>query len=210
MNEYLNNLNKLPSSSELDKIKEYANKNNVPIITDQGLAMLVFLVDLIKPKSLLEIGTAIGFSSISLASYSPDLYIDTIERDEMMFQEAIKNIKLSNLEERINVIKEDALEVDLSILKEEYDLIFIDGAKAQYINFFEKYKDLLSLNGVIITDNLLFHGFVIDRKSIKSKNLKDLVRKIDRFNLWLKDNDDFETTFLSIGDGMALSKRKKK
>lgn len=207
MNNYFEQLNKLPQNRLIRNMKNYAEANNVPIISEMGLAFILHLVDFIKPKSFLEIGTAIGFSSISLATYKEDLVVDTIEREDKMYEEAVANVKAAKLEERIRLFHEDALEIDLNLLKDEYDLIFIDGAKAQYIKFFEKFSSKLSPNGIIVTDNLLFHGFVVNRKNIESKNLKDLVRKIDSFNIWLSKNRNFQTSFFSIADGMSVSRR---
>jgi len=159
-------------------------------------------------KRVLEIGTAIGYSSISMALENEDIYIDTIERNEKMYQQAVKNVKDFELEKRINVIFSDALEVDEKSLA-YYDLIFIDAAKAQYIKFFEKFTPNLLPGGVVFTDNLLFHGLEeVPREEIESKNVRALVRKIDRYNNYLKDIEGFKTTFIEVGDGVALSVRK--
>ena len=130
-----------------------------------------------------------------------------------MYQKAIENVSLLGLNERINVHFGDAVNFDINNLKNEYDVIFIDAAKAQNQVFFEKYSPLLKDDGVIITDNILFHGYV-ERYANKdpmdevSKDLRALARKIDRFNQWLKSNDQYESHFLDIGDGMAISTKK--
>lgn len=210
MNNYFDDFNTLPHNKVIKDMRKYAKANKVPIINDDGLIFILELVDLIKPKKFLEIGTAIGFCSINMAIYKDDLLVDTIERADDMYNEAIKNIKDSKLEERINVFHADALEFEIDNLNGPYDIIFIDGAKAQYVNFFEKYEKLLSDEGIIITDNLLFHGLVMNRKNIENKNLKALVTKIDYFNFWLKKNKKYSTRFFNIGDGMAVSKKVKK
>ena len=139
--------------------------------------------------------------------------IDTIERNKVMYQKAIENVSLLGLNERINVHFGDAVNFDINNLKNEYDVIFIDAAKAQNQVFFEKYSPLLKDDGVIITDNILFHGYV-ERYANKdpmdevSKDLRALARKIDRFNQWLKNNNQYESHFLDIGDGMAISTKK--
>lgn len=210
MNNYFNDLNILPHNKVISDMRKYAKTNKVPIINDDGLTLMLTLIDLIKPKKFLEIGTAIGFCSICIASYDNDILIDTIERDEVMYEEALKNIGNAKLNQQINVFHADALEFDISNLSNDYDMIFIDAAKAQYIKFFEKYELLLNDEGIIITDNLLFHGLVVNRSNIENKNLKSLVTKIDYFNYWLKKNKFYNTRFLNIGDGLAISRRVKK
>ena len=110
------------------------------------------------------------------------------------------------MQDRINVVYQDALEVNLSGVA--YDLIFIDAAKGQYTKFFEKYKYFLKPGGVIISDNLKFHGHVGNRINIASRNLKQLVGKIENYIDFLKENEEFETKFYDVGDGLSVSIRK--
>ena len=207
MNKYIEQLNSKDLSQELENIKSYALAHKVPIMVDEGLDFLLMLVKVLKPKRILEIGTAIGYSAIRMALVS-QATIDTIERDQESYEIAKKNIILLNMQDRINLHLADALLFDESVLTEKYDLLFIDAAKAQYIKFFEKYTPLLNENGVVLTDNLLFHGLVTTDEEIASKNLRSLVRKIDEYNHWLKENELFDTTFFAIGDGIAVSVKK--
>ena len=207
MNKYIEQLNSKDLSQELENIKSYALAHKVPIMVDEGLDFLLMLVKVLKPKRILEIGTAIGYSAIRMALVS-DATIDTIERDQESYEIAKKNIILLNMQDRINLHLADALLFDESVLTEKYDLLFIDAAKAQYIKFFEKYTPLLNENGVVLTDNLLFHGLVTTDEEIASKNLRSLVRKINEYNHWLKENELFDTTFFAIGDGIAVSVKK--
>ena len=208
MGKYFDELNLLFNNEKLNELREYGINNNVPIIKNDGLALLLSIIRLKNVKRVLEIGTAIGYSSISMALENEDIYIDTIERNEKMYQQAVKNVKDFELEKRINVIFSDALEVDEKSLA-YYDLIFIDAAKAQYIKFFEKFTPNLLPGGVVFTDNLLFHGLEeVPREEIESKNVRALVRKIDIYNNYLKDIEGFKTTFIEVGDGVALSVRK--
>ena len=202
--EYLDNLNKFDFDSLDLELREYAKINNVPIIQDEGLHFLRQMIILKQCKNILEIGTAIGYSSIQMAKLGAN--VDTIEINENMYNLAIENIKKANLENKINVFFKDALEIDINDLK-KYDLIFIDAAKAQYINFFNKFKVLLNDNGIIITDNLLFHGLVLE-ENIESRNLRQLIKKIRGYNTWLMEQNDFDTTIYNIGDGLALSIKK--
>ena len=186
-------------------IEEYAHKNNIPIMLSDGID---FLTDYIKKnniKHILEIGSAIGYSAIRMALVSDDINVVTIERDVDRYNEALININDFGLSDRITIINEDALE---SSIDGEFDLIFIDAAKAQYIKFFEKYKSNLSKNGVIVSDNLDFHGMVNNIDSITNRNTKQLVRKISNYIDFLKNNTEFNTEFFSIGDGIGISKRK--
>ena len=190
----------------ITNLEIYAKENNVPIIQKEGLNFLIEYIKQNNVKTILEIGTAIGYSSINMALASDDIQITTIERNEKMYKQAIKNIKDFNLENRINVIYGDALD---TVVQDKYDLIFIDAAKAQYIKFFEKYKQNLQMNGTIITDNLNFHGLALHPEEIHSKNLKALVRKINNYKDFLINNKEFQTVFYEIGDGIAVSKYNK-
>lgn len=187
----------------LKDLEKYAEENNVPIIQKEGLNFILNYIKENKVKKILEIGTAIGYSAISMALIDENIKITTIERNKEMFSLAKKNVKDFNLEKRINIIYADALEAEI---KDKYDLIFIDAAKAQYIKFFEKYKSNLKEDGAIITDNLNFHGLANNPEEIHSKNLKALVRKINNYKEFLKENKEFKTNFYEKGDGISVSK----
>lgn len=191
---------------EIERIKKYADENNVPIMLEDGIDFLTAYIKKNNIKSVLEIGTAIGYSSIMMALVDKDIKITTIERDEKRYKEALKNIEKFNLENQITPILKDAFEVEL---KEEFDLIFIDAAKAQSIKFFEKFEVNLKQNGTVITDNLNFHGMVQkDEKEIASRNVRGIVRKTKAYIEFLKENKDYETTFYDIGDGISISIKK--
>ena len=186
-------------------IEDYAHENNIPIMLSDGIE---FLTDFIKKnnvKRILEIGSAIGYSAIRMALVSEDIHVVTIERDTLRYNEAVKNINDFGLSERIDIRLADALECDVD---GEFDLIFIDAAKAQYIKFFEKYKSNLAKDGVIISDNLSFHGMVDNMDSITNRNTRQLVGKIAKYIDFLKNNLEFDTEFISIGDGIGISRRK--
>ena len=190
----------------IKKMKDYAKENNVPIITDGGLHYLIKYIKKNNIKNILEVGTAIGYSAIMMCGIADDIKVTTIERDEKRYLEAIKNIKKTGLEDRIHLIYNDALNVKL---EEKYDLIFIDAAKAQNKKFFEKFESNLVPNGTIVTDNMNFHGLVDqDVESIGSRNLRQLVKKIRDYRVFLKGNNKYDTDFLDVGDGMAVSIRK--
>jgi len=183
-------------------IEEYAKINNVPIMMKDGIEYLTNYIKENNIKNILEIGTAIGYSAIKMCLVNNDIKVTTIERDEIRYKEALKNIKIFNLEDRITVIYKDALEVELN---EQFDLIFIDAAKSQYIKFFEKYDKNLKIGGVMFSDNLNFHGLTHTDKVIESRNVRGIVRKLNNYITYLKELKSYNTTFLDIGDGISIS-----
>ena len=188
----------------LENIEKYAKEYNVPIMQKDGIEFLINFIKENNIKNILEIGTAIGYSAIRMSLISNDIKVTTIERDEERYNEAVKNVKNFNLENQIDLIYGDALEVEIS---GSYDLIFIDAAKAQNIKFFNKYEVLLKKGKYIITDNLNFHGLVNSNEKM-SRNLKQLVRKINDYILFLKDNNNYDTKFYDIGDGISISTKR--
>ncbi len=174
---------------------------------DDGIDFLTTFIIKNQIETVLEIGTAIGYSAIMMALCNPKLKVTTIERDEKRYMEALKNVKELQLEDRITLIFNDALDVKI---EGTYDLIFIDAAKSQSIKFFEKYKTNLAENGFIVTDNMQFHGYVLKNESeIKSRNLRGLVRKIKEYQKFLEENEEYKTMFYNnIGDGIAVSSKK--
>ena len=125
--------------------------------------------------------------------------------DKERYTLAVKNINEFKLQHRITIINDDALYTNI---EGKYDLIFIDAAKSQYIKFFEKYEKNLNEDGVIVTDNLSFHGLVEDESKTNNRNTKQLVRKIKKYIDYLNNNDNYTTSFYKLGDGIAISKRK--
>ncbi len=189
------------------KIEKYADEKGVPIMEKDGMEFLTEFIKLNKVKNILEIGSAIGYSAINMALAGEDVMVTTIERDKDRYIEAVKNVKKLGLDSRITLILADALSFNTS---EEYDLIFIDAAKSQYIKFFNKFKENLKPKGYIVTDNINFHGLTNSDKSKMSRNLRQLITKLERYINFLKDNDEFKTRFFEVGDGVAISRRKKK
>lgn len=192
---------------EIDEIKEYAKRENIPIILDDGIDYLIKLIKEKNIKNILEVGTAIGYSAIMMANVRDDIKVTTIERDEKRYLEGVKNIKKFNLEKRITPIFNDALNVRV---EGKYDLIFLDAAKGKNIEFLERFEDNLKENGIVVTDNMNFHGYVkMNEEDIESKNLRSLVRKIKEYTEYLKNNDKYEVEFLDVGDGLSIAKKVK-
>lgn len=193
--------------TEIRRIKEYAKINKVPIMQEEGIDFLTTFLIKHQVKNILEVGTAIGYSAICMALVHEDISITTIERDEERYLEALKNVKKFGLEKRITLLFKDALDVSLN---EKFDLIFLDAAKGQNIRFFENFEHNLKVHGYMITDNMNFHGFVHqDLNSIKSKNLRSLVRKIKEYHTFLEENENYTVEFFDIGDGISVARKNK-
>ena len=189
------------------KIEKYADQKGIPIMEKEGIEFLCEFIKLNKVKNILEIGSAIGYSAIKIALSSEDITVTTIEKDKDRYIEAVKNIKKLKLDSRITLIFSDALDFDI---EEDFDLIFIDAAKSQYIKFFNKFSKNLKPKGFIVTDNINFHGLTYSDKTKMSKNLRQLITKLEKYINFLNDNKDFKTRFFEIGDGIAISRRRRK
>ena len=187
-------------------IKKYALDHKIPIMQDAGIDFLTTFIVKNQIGSVLEIGSAIGYSAIMMALANPNLKITTIERDRERYLEAVKNIKKMDLENRITLVFHDALEANI---EGNFDMIFIDAAKGQNINFLEKYERNLTENGYIITDNMNFHGLVdkMDNE-IESRNLRSLVRKIRDYRTFLCNHPNYDVELLNVGDGIAIARKK--
>jgi len=191
----------------LSDMRIYAKENNVPIIYEDGIEKIEEYINENNVLTILEIGCAIGYSSIRMAMQNEKIKITTVEISEEMVAKATANIKETGLDNQIEVILCDGLDFETN---QKYDLIFIDAAKSQYIRFFDKFKENLNSDGAIISDNLDFHGYVKQEERIESKNLRQLINKIRKYITFLEDNNEFDTRFFDLGDGIAISKRVKK
>ena len=188
-------------------IKKYALEHKTPIIMEDSLEYIKELIKEKKILRILEIGTAISYSALHFISVDSHIHVDTIERSEEMILEASKNIDKYDINKQITLHKGDALEYPVENLSGDYDLLFIDAAKAQSQKFFLRYVPLLKENGLIITDNMNFHGVSIDDPNI-SRNLRNMLKKIQNYNDWLTNHPEYDTYFLDLGDGLAITRRK--
>ena len=186
-------------------MEEYAKENRVPIMLPDGIDYLCNLIKEKNIKNILEIGSAIGYSAIRMASIADDIKITTIEKDIDRYKIAVNNIDKYGLNERINIILDDALNTEIN---DEFDLIFIDASKGNNINFFNKYSVNLKKNGIIVTDNLSFHGLVDNPSLAVTRNQRGLVKKIKNYIEFLDNNQEFVTDYVTVGDGIAISRRK--
>ncbi len=186
-------------------LEEYAKKNKIPIMQKDGILYLINYIKENNIENILEIGSAIGYSSIMMASINKNIKVTTIEKDTVRYLEAVSNIQKYNLNKQIKIINKDATEVEIN---DKFDLIFIDASKGKNTFFFNKFKDNLNKNGTIITDNLSFHGLVEDESLIKTKNQRGIVNKIKDFKSFLDNNEEFKTIYIPVGDTLAISKRR--
>lgn len=190
----------------MKELEIYAKENNIPIMQKDGILYLIEYIKENNIKNILEIGSAIGYSSLMMASINDNIKVTTIEKDKERYNIACDNIKKYHKEKQISIINEDASIVELD---DKYDLIFIDAAKGKNILFFEKFKNNLKEDGTIITDNLSFHNLVEDPSLVKTKNQRGIVNKIKLFIDFLNNNEEFTTVFVPVGDKIAISKRRK-
>ena len=190
----------------LDKIKEKALNEHIPIIMDDTLDVIGKYLEKEKPKRILEIGTAVGYSAICFSKFlDKDGVIDTIERDVERIKEAKINIKNMNLEKVINIYEGDAIEI-LPTLDEKYDVVFIDAAKGKYPFFLKEALRMINKNGIIFADNILYKGYVMSdynkhKQRTAVRNLREYIKEIT-------ENPNLETEILEVGDGLAVSRIK--
>ncbi|MCV2232010.1 O-methyltransferase [Paracholeplasma manati] len=188
--------------TKINELKLKAQSLKVPILSDDGLLFLVETLQKYNVQSVLEIGSAVGYSAIAMATHT-GAHVTTIEREVDLHAFAVKNVASFGLEHQITLILGDALEVELNP-HSRFDAIFIDAAKAQYEKFFTKYEPYLSDKGIIITDNLNFHH--VDIETV-SRGTKNLVKRLEAFKQFLKEHPEYDSELFDIGDGMSISKR---
>lgn len=206
MEKYLRDL--IPDrNDELKELEDFAKENKVPIIQKEGAKFLEFMVAMNKPKKILELGTAIGYSSILMnKAINGDCHITTIERDDNMIKYATENIKKFGLEAKIKILQGDCLEV-LESLDEKFDMIFMDAGKGHYNHFLPECLRLLEDDGIIIADNVLFRGMVASDDLVKRRKITIVKRMRTYLDLVSKD-ENLITTVIPMGDGIALTKRR--
>jgi predicted O-methyltransferase YrrM len=169
-----------------------------------GIEALNQLLRIQNPKSILEIGTAIGYSAMRMALALPEVEIVTIERDEARVAHAKSFIARSEVADRITLIEGDALEVEVSHIKPSYDAVFIDAAKGQYQKFFEKYSPLVPSGGVLYIDNMYMHGLSdLDIKEVPRRK-RTMIRNLHTFTEWIMNHPDYTCAFLPVGDGLLI------
>lgn len=204
---FINSLDK-GNTPFLDEIEKQAIKDEVPIVRKATQNLLKFLLVMQKPKRILEVGTAVGFSALLMSEYAPeDCHITTIEKYEKRIPIAKENFRRGHAEERITLIEGDAAE-ELKKLEGSYDFIFMDAAKGQYIHFFPEIMRLIEKGGLIVSDNVLQDGDVLQSRYAVTRRNRTIHSRMRDYLYELTHHEELETTILPVGDGMTLSVRK--
>ncbi len=200
----------LPTQDDwVTELERQATIDHVPIMEPVSMHFIMQQVRLKQPQRILEIGTAIGYSALRMLNAHPCTTIVTVEKDETRYQQAVRNILNAEKQDQIKVMYGDAMDVmnELKTDMTTFDLIFIDAAKGQYKSYFEHAHQLLTKNGLIISDNVLFRGYVANPDTTPKK-YKKMVEKLIAYNEFLSTHPNFITTIVPIGDGVALSLRR--
>ena len=192
----------------LHELEKYAKETNVPIIRPQMQSLLRFLMSWGKPMKILEVGTAIGFSALFMSEYAPEgCHITTIEKYEKRIPLAKENFKKAGKQDSITLIEGDATEV-LSDLQETFDFIFMDAAKGQYLHFLPEILRLLSSGGILVSDNVLQEGDIIESHFAVERRNRTIYKRMREYLYELKHNDALVTALLPLGDGVAISTKR--
>lgn len=192
----------------LQEIKEKALDDHIPIIMDDTLEVVSKILKEASPNKILEIGTAVGYSAICFSEYlSENGIVDTIERDPERVKQAVKNIKKLEMQNKINIIEGDAVEI-LPTLNNKYDIVFIDAAKGKYPFFLKEAIRMLDQNGIILADNILYKGYVMS--DYNKHKQRTAVRNLREYIQEATQNPMLDTEILEVGDGLAISRLKKK
>lgn len=197
-----------PNSESLNELEQFSIETNVPIIRKEMQTLLKFLLDLTHPSNVLEVGTAIGFSSILMAENLPkESHITTIEKYEKRIPQARENFKKFGVEDRITFLAGDATDI-LKTLEGPFDFIFMDAAKGQYINFMPDILRLLSKGGVLLSDNVMQDGDILESKFAVERRNRTIYKRMRDYLYELTHNDELTTVILPVGDGVTVSVRK--
>ncbi|MFS0575300.1 O-methyltransferase [Sporosarcina sp. 179-K 3D1 HS] len=208
LEDYLSYIVSLQKDEEelFSRMEQYAEEHRIPIMDRLGIETFLGLLHIQKPQSILEIGSAIGYSALRMATALKNTTIVTIERDRERYLKAVEYIGQSEMKDRILILEADALESEAEeIFGRQYDALFIDAAKGQYKRFFEKYEPTVKPGGVIYCDNMFMHGMVLlDEEEVPRRN-RTMIRKLKEFTRWIYNHPDFETSLLPVGDGILIA-----
>ena len=204
---YINSLDK-GNTAFLDELEKEARENRVPIIRREMQSFLKVLLRITSPRLILEVGTAVGFSTLLMSEYVPeDCRITTIENYEKRIPIARENFRKAGKEDRITLLEGDAAQV-LKTLEGSYDFIFMDAAKAQYIHFLPDILRLLSNGGILVSDNVLQDGDLIESHFAVERRNRTIYKRMREYLYVLKNHEQLETSILPLGDGVTLSVKK--
>ena len=205
---YINSLD-TGSGQFLDQLELQAKKDRVPIIRREMQSFLKVLLQIKKPAKILEVGTAVGFSALLMAKYtSEDTRIVTIEKYEKRIPVAKANFQAAGMDHRITLLEGDALEI-LREMEDSFDLIFMDAAKGQYIHFYPEVMRLLAPEGILVSDNVLQEGDLIESHFAVERRNRTIYKRMREYLYVLKHDERLETSILPVGDGAAVSYKMK-
>lgn len=197
-----------PRNDLLLEMESYAKEHHVPIMQLPAIDVLNQILRIQNPSKILEIGTAIGYSAIRMALTLPKSEIVTIERDAERVVLARNFIARSEVANQITVIEGDALEVEDNQLDSTFDAVFIDAAKGQYMRFFEKYSPLVPSGGILYIDNMYMHGLSDLSLEEVPRRKRTMIRNLKNFSDWIMSHDQYDSTFLPVGDGLLICKKR--
>ncbi|MEE1031250.1 MAG: O-methyltransferase [Ruminococcus sp.] len=207
MTTYINSLDE-GHTEFLEQLERQAKKDGVPIIRREMQSFLKFLMMANKPKKILEVGTAVGFSALLMCEYNPvHCQIVTIENYDKRIPIARENFRKAGKEHQIQLIEGDAAEV-LKTLDDSYDFIFMDAAKGQYLHFLPEILRLLSSGGILVSDNVLQEGDIIESHFAVERRNRTIYKRMREYLYELKHNDALVTALLPLGDGVAISTKR--
>ncbi|MDQ0299805.1 caffeoyl-CoA O-methyltransferase [Salibacterium salarium] len=196
------------SNALFKEMEEYAQQQKVPIIENESINIMLQILDVHQSKKILEIGTAIGYSALRMASALQGVHVVSLEKDQKSYEKALYFREKSNVSTQTTFLHTDALaEPPVLDTSQLYDVLFIDAAKGKYIDFFERYHPYVKPNGLIISDNVFFKGWTAVPEEAP-KRIRSMVQKIRYYNDWLSKHPSFKTRFLTVGDGLAVSIKK--
>lgn len=188
------------------QLEQYAKVKRIPIIDKVSLQLLLQIILIKQPKNILEIGTAIAYSTLRMHEIVPNAQITSLEKNEMMYEEALRNVELYSQNNHIKIMLGDALETIERLPKEEsFDFVFIDAAKSQYHRYFNAVDPLLIKGGVIVTDNVLFRNLVLASNEEIPKRYKSIVKNLRNYNEQVMSNKNYYSSLIPIGDGLLVS-----
>lgn len=197
-----------PNSEMLDSLERFSIETNVPIIRKEMQSLIKFLLATKQPRNVLEVGTAIGFSAVLMAENLPKTsHITTIEKYEKRIPVAKENFKKFGVEDRITFLEGDATEI-LKTLEGPYDLIFMDAAKGQYINFFPDIRRLLASGGILLSDNVMQDGDILESKFAVERRNRTIYKRMRDYLYELTHDEELTTVILPIGDGVTISTKR--
>lgn len=190
---------------ELEKVKEKALQEHVPIIMDDTLEKIKEILIQENPTRILEIGTAVGYSASQFVRFAPNATVDTIELDEIKAKEAMENVEKIGIADKVNIFVGNAVEI-LPTLEEKYDIVFIDANKGKYPFFLQEGIRLAKKGGWILADNILYKGYVMS--DYNKHKQRTAVRHLREYIQMAQENGNLETEILEVGDGLAISQVK--